>query len=135
MSERPATQLRVLVVDDNRDSAESMALLLRATGHDVRTASDGPSALVAAPEYKPQYVLLDIGLPGMNGYAVARRLRDLPELGSPVLIAMTGYGQEEDRKRSREAGFDHHLVKPVDFDALCSILRSGASHQNVGAAR
>jgi PAS domain S-box-containing protein len=113
---------RVLVVDDNRDSADSMAMLLRATGHEVETAHDGPGALERAPHYLPEYVLLDIGLPGMNGYTVAERLRALPGLRNVKVIAMTGYGQEEDRKRSREAGFDHHLVKPVDFDTLCSIL-------------
>jgi PAS domain S-box-containing protein len=113
---------RVLVVDDNIDSADSMAMLLRATGHEVETAHDGPGALERAPQYLPEYVLLDIGLPGMNGYTVAERLRALPGLGGVKLIAMTGYGQEDDRRRSREAGFDHHLVKPVDFDTLCAIL-------------
>jgi CheY-like chemotaxis protein len=97
-------------------------MLLRATGHEVETAHDGPGALERAPQYLPEYVLLDIGLPGMNGYTVAERLRALPGLGSVKLIAMTGYGQEDDRKRSREAGFDHHLVKPVDFGTLCAIL-------------
>jgi CheY-like chemotaxis protein len=116
----------VLVVDDNRDSADSMALLLGASGHDVRTAQDGTSALAIAPEYKPDVVLLDIGLPGMNGYTVAERLRALPGGGNIVLIAMTGYGQEDDRRRSREAGFDHHLVKPVDFDVLAGILNAAA---------
>jgi PAS domain S-box-containing protein len=124
---------RVLVVDDNRDSAESMAMLLRATGHDVETAYDGPTALEAALRDRPEYVLLDIGLPGMSGYAVAERLRAAPALRRMILIAMTGYGQEEDRRRSREAGFDHHLVKPVDFDVLASILSAGeASHGATG---
>jgi PAS domain S-box-containing protein len=118
----PTLGRRVLVVDDNRDSADSMAMVLGATGHDTRTAHDGPAALAIAAEYKPDYVLLDIGLPGMNGYAVAERLRAIPGCGSAVLIAMTGYGQEDDRRRSRAAGFDHHLVKPVDFDVLTTIL-------------
>jgi PAS domain S-box-containing protein len=113
---------RILVVDDNLDSAETMAMLLRATGHEVETAHDGASALERAPHYCPEYVLLDIGLPGMSGYTVAERLRALPVLHGVKLIAMTGYGQEEDRRRSREAGFDHHLVKPVDFGALSAIL-------------
>jgi PAS domain S-box-containing protein len=115
---------RVLVVDDNRDSADSMALVLGATGYDVRTAHDGPAALAIAAEYHPECVLLDIGLPGMNGYAVAQRLRALPGCASATLIAMTGYGQEDDRRRSREAGFDHHLVKPVDFDVLTGLLNA-----------
>lgn len=113
---------RVLVVDDNHDSAESMAMLLQVTGHEVRTAHEGTGALQIALEYRPECVLLDIGLPGMNGYAVAERLRALPGFGNVIMIAMTGYGQEEDRQRSREAGFDHHLVKPLDFDVLTSIL-------------
>jgi two-component system CheB/CheR fusion protein len=123
--ERPAAfGRRVFVVDDNRDSADSMAMLLRATGHEVETAHDGPGALERAPDYRPEYILLDIGLPGMNGYTVAQRLRELPALRDVKLIAMTGYGQDEDRKRAREAGFDHHLVKPVDFGALCAILNA-----------
>jgi PAS domain S-box-containing protein len=124
---RPPTRgRRVLVVDDNRDSADSMAMVLGATGHEVRTAHDGPEALEVAAEYKPECVLLDIGLPGMNGYSVAERLRALPGCDQVVMIAMTGYGQEDDRRRSREAGFDHHLVKPVDFDVLTGILNGAA---------
>jgi PAS domain S-box-containing protein len=118
----PARHRRILVVDDNSDSAESMALLLRASGHEVHTAHDGASALEQAHAHKPEIVLLDIGLPGMSGYTVAKRLRDIPELGAATLIAMTGYGQEEDRKRSRDAGFDHHLVKPVDLAVLSALL-------------
>jgi PAS domain S-box-containing protein len=113
---------RILVVDDNSDSAESMALLLRASGHEVHTAHDGASALEQADAHKPEIVLLDIGLPGMSGYTVAKRLRDIPELGAVTLIAMTGYGQEEDRRRSRDAGFDHHLVKPIDLAVLAALL-------------
>jgi PAS domain S-box-containing protein len=117
---------RILVVDDNRDSVDSMAMLLRAIGHEVETAHDGAGALERAPQYLPEYVLLDIGLPGMSGYTVAQRLRALPALREVKLIAMTGYGQEDDRRRSREAGFDHHLVKPVDFGTLCAILSADA---------
>jgi PAS domain S-box-containing protein len=117
-----ARQRRILVVDDNSDSAESMALLLRASGHDVHTAHDGASALEQADAHKPEIVLLDIGLPGLSGYTVAKRLRELPGLGAVKLIAITGYGQEEDRKRSRDAGFDHHLVKPVDIAVLGALL-------------
>jgi len=118
----PARHRRILVVDDNSDSAESMALLLRASGHEVHTAHDGASALEQAGAHKPEIVLLDIGLPGMSGYTVAKRLRAIPELDAVTLIAMTGYGQEEDRKRTRDAGFDHHLVKPIDLAVLTALL-------------
>jgi CheY-like chemotaxis protein len=112
---------RILVVDDNRDSAESLALLLRLSGHDVRTAHDGVHAVDLAGEFGPEVVLLDIGLPGMNGYDAARGIR--AHLGSEVtIVAMTGWGQAEDRRRSSEAGFDPHLVKPVDHDLLRRII-------------
>ncbi|MGC1275581.1 MAG: PAS domain S-box protein [Planctomycetaceae bacterium] len=110
--------LRVLVVDDNVDAAETLAMLLKATKHDVRTAHDGPAALEAALDYRPDVVLLDIGLPGLDGFEVARRIRQEPTLKNVVLIAMTGYGLESDRQHSQEAGFDHHLVKPADFAEL-----------------
>ena len=113
---------RVLVVDDNQDAAESMALLLQIWGHDVRTAHDGPAALAVAADYRPDVVLLDIGLPGMSGYEVAERLRELPGPERPVLVAVTGYGQQSDRRRTRDAGFDHHLVKPVEHAQLKEIL-------------
>jgi CheY-like chemotaxis protein len=116
---------RVLVVDDNVDSAESLALLLELYGHDVRLAHDGLTALDEARASAPDVVLLDIGLPKMDGYAVARHLREEPALAHVRLIAMTGYGQEEDRRRAREAGFDHHLVKPVDLDSLRDLLAEG----------
>jgi CheY-like chemotaxis protein len=111
-----------LIVDDNVDSAESLAELLALTGHDVRTAHDGPTALQEAQARRPGVVLLDIGLPRMDGYEVARRLRRLPDFHAVVLIAMTGYGQDEDRRRSREAGFDHHLVKPVGLEDIRRLL-------------
>jgi len=114
------TGRRILVVDDNHDSAESLALLLELQGHDVRTAFTGPAAIETASAFRPEIVLLDIGLPGMDGYEVARRLR--ADLGRVRLIALTGYGRDEDRDRSREAGFDHHLVKPVDLEALKRML-------------
>lgn len=113
---------RILVVDDNVDSADSMALLLSLDGHEVRTAFDGPGALSQAAGFQPRAVLLDIGLPGMDGYEVARRMRELPGLRDVLMIAITGYGQEEDRTRSKAAGFDHHLVKPVDPDTLSRLL-------------
>lgn len=105
---------RVLVVDDNRDSNESLATLLKLNGHQVETAEDGPAALTAARAFHPEIVFLDIGLPKMNGYDVAKRLRQEPGLNQMSLIAMTGYGQEADRRRSQEAGFDGHMVKPAD---------------------
>jgi PAS domain S-box-containing protein len=119
----PTTRpLRVLVVDDNVDTAESLAMLVKAAGHDVRTAHDGPVGLQAALDYRPNVVLLDIGLPGLNGFEVAERIRRQPALQSVVLVAMTGYGQETDRQRSQEAGFAHHLVKPADFGKVQQIL-------------
>jgi CheY-like chemotaxis protein len=123
MEPRKAEQTsRILVVDDNVDTARGMAKLLSLLGHDVETAFDGPSAVEAARRFLPDVVLLDIGLPGMSGYEVAEVLRR-EEFGSRLLvIAVTGYGQEEDRRRSREAGFDYHLVKPVDHDALIALL-------------
>jgi PAS domain S-box-containing protein len=113
---------RVLVVDDNWDSAETIALVVQLWGHETRITHDGPAALEAALSWRPEVVLLDIGLPRMDGYEVARRLRALDALGGVKLVAMTGYGGEEDRRRSREAGFDHHLVKPVDPGELQALL-------------
>jgi PAS domain S-box-containing protein len=114
---------RILVVDDNVDGAVSLARLLELLhGHEVQVAHDGPSALEVADRFRPEVVLLDIGLPGMDGHEVARRLRARPEFGRTPLVALTGWGQESDRRRSREAGFDHHLVKPVDLDALSGLL-------------
>jgi CheY-like chemotaxis protein len=117
----------VLIVDDNVDSAESLAELLALSGHAVRTAHDGPAALRAAEEHRPDAVLLDIGLPRMDGYEVARRLRQLPGGPRPTLIAMTGYGQDDDRRKSHAAGFDHHLVKPVDLDDVKRLLAPAAT--------
>jgi len=114
--------LRVLVVDDNVDAAQSLGDLLKAYGHDVRTAHTGPNAVAAASDFNPDVVLLDIGLPELNGYEVARRIRQQPTPKKAVLVAMTGYGQESDRQKSQEAGFDHHLVKPADFGKVQEIL-------------
>src|SRR5581483_7095555 len=102
---------RVLIVDDNVDTARGMARLLRLLGHDTRTAHDGSSAIDSARERRPEFVLLDIGLPGMDGYEVATRLRQEESCRDAVIIAVSGYGQDEDRRRSSAAGFDHHLVK------------------------
>jgi CheY-like chemotaxis protein len=114
--------LRVMVVDDNVDIVTSMAMLVREFGHEVRTAYDGSTVLETALDYRPNVILLDIGLPGRNGYEIAKQLRQQPALKDTVLVAMTGYGQESDRQRSREAGFDHHLVKPVNFEKVSQIL-------------
>jgi signal transduction histidine kinase/ActR/RegA family two-component response regulator len=110
--------LRVLVVDDNRDAADSLGVLLGFLGYSVEVAHDGAAALRIAERFHPGLVLLDLGMPEMDGYEVARRLRAQPRWRDVVLVALTGWGQEEDRQRSREAGFDHHLVKPTDLDAL-----------------
>ncbi len=118
----PLAGRRVLVVDDHRDAADSLALLLRLLGAEAHVARDGPQALEAVGTVRPAVVLLDIGMPGMDGYEVARRVRLRPEWREVVLVALTGWGQEEDRRRSREAGFDHHLVKPVDPPALEALL-------------
>jgi len=114
------TRRRVLVVDDNADAADTMAILLQVWGHDVHVARDGPTALAVAAESRPEVVLLDIGLPGMTGYEVAQRLREIA--ADAVLVAMTGYGQDEDRRTSREAGFALHLVKPVRPDVLQKVF-------------
>jgi signal transduction histidine kinase/DNA-binding response OmpR family regulator len=113
---------RVLLVDDNVDAAESLATLLRLQGHDVRLAHDGVTALKTAESFQPEVVLLDIGLPGMDGYEVAERLRREVKLSDALLAALTGYGRDDDRRRSRAAGIDIHLVKPVDLAALQAML-------------
>lgn len=113
---------RVLVVDDNVDAAKSMAMLLKLAGQDACTVHDGQEALNAAAEFQPELVLLDLGLPGLDGFEVARQLRQTKQGGKVVLAAVTGYGDSEDRRRSNEAGFDYHFVKPVDFGALKEVL-------------
>jgi CheY-like chemotaxis protein len=117
-----ARSLRVLVVDDSPDAAKVFGMLMETYGCQVRTAHDGPGALELAVEYRPDVVMLDIGLPGMDGYEVAKRIRGEAAIRDVVLVATTGYGQDTDRVRSREAGFDHHLVKPVGIDAMQKIL-------------
>jgi PAS domain S-box-containing protein len=114
--------LRLLVVDDNQDAADSLALLLRLQGHEVRVAHGGPAALEVLKSYRPEMIFLDIGMPGMDGCEVARRLRQTPGLETVVLVALTGWGQQEDRRRTAEAGFDHHLVKPPEPQALENLL-------------
>jgi PAS domain S-box-containing protein len=115
---------RILCVDDNRDSADSLGMLLRFLGADVQIAYDGPSALEAIKICRPSIILMDLGMPELNGCEVARRIRQDPQFQDVLLIAITGWGQEEDQRRSREAGFDHHLVKPVDLSALQALIAS-----------
>jgi two-component system CheB/CheR fusion protein len=115
---------RILVVDDNRDAAESLSMVLKFLGADVQVANDGRQALDAFQSYQPAVVFLDIGMPGMDGYEVARRMRAAQNGERPALVALTGWGQEADRQRSRDAGFDHHLVKPADLGVLQALLAS-----------
>src|SRR4051794_15286137 len=114
--------LRVLVVDDLLDSTESLAMLLRLWGHEAQTADDGLSALAVAADFHPDVALVDVGMPGMDGYEFARRVRGMPGLERVLLVALTGYGQDEDRRRALEAGFDVHLIKPADLDHLEKLL-------------
>jgi PAS domain S-box-containing protein len=118
----PPVRRRILIVDDNRDSAQTMAALLQAWGHEVQTVYDGPAAVASASEFRPEAIFLDLGLPGMNGYDVAKRLRAAGDLPPAMLVAFTGYGQDEDRRRVLDAGFDHHLLKPVDPGLLEKII-------------
>jgi len=113
---------KVLVADDNRDAANALALLLRLAGHDVRVAHDGEGALALAREFEPDCAVLDIGMPDLNGYEVARRLRQSTSGKKVRLIALTGWGQDEDKRRAHDAGFDHHLTKPVDRERLDALL-------------
>jgi PAS domain S-box-containing protein len=118
----PKSSLRILIVDDNRDGADSLMMLLRLMGNDTRTAYDGQQGVLVAEEFRPDIVLLDIGLPKLDGYEACRRIREQSWGKSIVLIAVTGWGQEDDRRRSRDAGFDYHMVKPVDPQALMKLL-------------
>jgi CheY-like chemotaxis protein len=114
--------LRILVVDDNRDSADSLSMILKARNNETRTAYDGEEALSIALEFEPDVVLLDIGLPQLDGYDTCRGLRSQPGGDRMVIFAQTGWGQVEDRRRTQEAGFDHHLVKPIELPGLFMIL-------------
>ena len=113
---------RVLIIEDNVDAAESLAELLKLWGHTVRLAHSGQTGIDAAVGYRSDVVLLDIGLPGMNGYEVAERLRQCPDLQTTCIVAVTGYGQDADVERARATGFDHHLTKPVDPERLRSLV-------------
>jgi CheY-like chemotaxis protein len=117
---------RILVVDDNRDAANSLGALLELLGADVRVVHDGEAALDAFGAFRPRVTLLDIGMPGMDGYEVARRIRARPDSEGTALIALTGWGQEKDRRRTAEAGFDCHLTKPVDINTVAAALASVA---------
>ncbi len=114
---------RIMVVDDNVDAAESLAMMLELDGHSVIRAHDGRTAIALASNERPSVMLLDIGLPDIDGYELARRLRALPEADAALLIAVTGYGQAEDRRRAEDAGFDRYLIKPIEFEALRSMLQ------------
>lgn len=116
------TGRRILIVDDNRDAAISLGMLLELSGYEIETAYDGSAAIDAAARFQPQMILLDIGLPGLDGYEVARRMRSEPWGKQATLVAVTGWGQAEDRERSKAAGFDAHFVKPIDHDALVKLL-------------
>ena len=122
LSSRLNSNLRFLVVDDNTDAALSLAMLLKMQGHDVRVAANGSDALETAGSFIPHFVLLDLGMPVMDGFEVSRRMRQMSGLESTVIVALTGWGQTEDRRRTSEAGFDHHLLKPLDPKALETIL-------------
>jgi CheY-like chemotaxis protein len=110
------------VIEDNADAREALRILLEVWGHEVQAAADGPEGVAVARAFGPEVALVDIGLPGVDGYAVGRQLRDLPAGRRPLLVALTGYGQPADRQRAIAAGFDAHLVKPVDTAALAAVL-------------
>ncbi len=112
---------RILVVDDNADAADSLGMLLEVRGDEVRIAYDGLEALEVAGQFEPEVVLLDIGMPKLSGYDVARRLRETHG-DSMLIVAITGWGQEDDRQRARDSGFDHHFTKPVDFESLLELI-------------
>jgi CheY-like chemotaxis protein len=113
---------RILVVDDNQDTADSLALMLEALGHEARTAYDGARAIVVADEFRPDVILMDIGMPRFNGFQAAQRIRAQPWADRVVLIAITGWARDEDKRCSKEAGFDAHLTKPIDLELLFRLL-------------
>jgi CheY-like chemotaxis protein len=125
---------RVLIVDDNNDAAESLAIVLRLEGHHVAVAADGESALRMIEDQTPEVVLLDIGMPGMTGYEVARRIRERPACRDVFLLALTGWGQEKDRQESKAAGFDHHLTKPVEPDLIVQLVAGTRTSPSRSAA-
>ena len=122
-NELPAASCRALIVDDNADSADTLAMLLQLLGHEVQCIYDSRRVLDTVDGFSPDVVFLDIGMPGLSGYDVARLLRTRPEGSKLTLVALTGWGQPEDRRRTAEAGFDHHLVKPTDVDTIQHVCR------------
>jgi CheY-like chemotaxis protein len=122
-----STSLRILVVDDNRDAAESMSTLLASLGHEVKTAFDGREALEATTSWRPDLLFLDIGMPDMDGYEVARRVRSATLDPQPFIVAVSGWGQPEDRRKTAEAGFDRHLVKPVEMSEVHEVIAWAAA--------
>jgi CheY-like chemotaxis protein len=131
---KAAIPLRILVVDDNVDAAVSLAMLLRRAGHEIHIAHDGLEAVSQASAHRPDVVVLDIGLPKLNGYDAARRIKAQDGGDNVVLIALTGWGQKEDLRRSKEAQFDHHLTKPVEFAVLVDLLGRVARRRQAGRA-
>ena len=121
---RPSSAVprRILIADDNRDSAESLGMLLRRMGHDVRVSFDGLDAVTAAAEFRPALILLDLGMPRLDGYGAARQIREHAASPRPLLVAVTGWSLDEHRRRSQEAGFDVHLVKPIDLAELTRMI-------------
>jgi CheY-like chemotaxis protein len=119
-----AVKRRVLVADDNADSALSLAMILKFMGHETQTAHDGLTALELAETFRPEVAILDLGMPRLNGYELCHRIRQQPWGKSMLLVALTGWGQEDDRRRTQEAGFDHHIVKPIDTATLQRLLAS-----------
>jgi CheY-like chemotaxis protein len=122
---KPLPRRRVLIVDDDRDAADMLAQALANAGHIVRQEHDGTSALVAAAQFQPDVILLDLGLPGMDGIEVARRLRTYPQLSKVRIVALTGFGQGSDRRRSAAVGIESHLVKPVDVATVIEAIAAG----------
>jgi CheY-like chemotaxis protein len=131
----PVRGRRILIVDDNEDAAESIARFLQLEGHEVKTVGDGPQAIACVPVFAPQIIVLDIGLPGLSGYEVARRLRQMPITANVLLIALTGYGQKEDQQRAMDAGFDRHFVKPTDPQKLVDLIAQWPAQPSVETLR
>jgi two-component system CheB/CheR fusion protein len=128
MTDFKAPPRRVLIVDDNEDAANSLAMILKLGGHETASVYTAVDALQRAADFRPDVVLLDIGLPGMDGYEVAQKMRELPGLRDIRLVAVTGYGRSDDRLRARDAGFDDHLTKPVEFAVLERTLAGIRAH-------
>ncbi len=125
----PSPPFRILIIDDNEASAKTLGWMMELIGHEPRVATDGPSGIAIAREFNPHLVMLDIGLPGMNGYDICMLMRQEPSLKHTRFVAQTGWGQAEHRKRSKEAGFDHHLVKPVQLEQIQEIMTAMAAGQ------